>query len=265
MTLPSTTPAWTFTRTDDPHGPLVTAARGPVALRFRWVWPGVFTMGRGQRGRTSYDETPHEVTLTGGCWLGDAPVTQEVWEAVMGETPSGVRGPDRPVVRVSWDDAQRLLARLEDEAPGFGARLPTEAWWERACRAGTDAATWAGPARPEVIDRIAWCGDNNPEGTIQPVRGKEPNPWGFHDLLGNVWEWCSDWQARYPTAPVTDPAGPDAGVGRVLRGGMFLTMGKKLSASLRMAEPPSGRDESMGLRLACAPGSAPWEPAAHRE
>ncbi len=264
--LPSPPASPNLTRSDDPFGPVVTLALEAQTYRFRWVLPGTFTMGEARsRRRASYDQTAHTVTLSAGCWLGEAPVTQALWAALMGAATTNA-GPAHPVVRVSWDESIDILARLNTVVPGLAARLPTEAVWERACRAGTDTETWVGRARFDALAPFAWSIENN-DHVVQPVATRAPNPWGFHDLLGNVWEWCADWYGRYPTEAVIDPTGPLSGLSRIARGGMFLNEAKLLTAPRRIAFACDYRDEAVGVRLARAADDAPWDapPAVQRE
>lgn len=246
-------------------------------MRFRWIPPGRFVMGSppGEAGRGD-DETPHEVTLTRGYWLGETPVTQAQWEAVGGRRhPSYFKSPERPVEQVSWDEAR-------DYAKAIGGRLPTEAEWEHACRAGSTAATWVGDLTiiaqnhaPE-LDAIAWYGGNSgkdfdlPDGWdssgwpgkqyahskagTRAVRGKAPNPFGLYDMLGNVWEWCSDLYSEYTAAAVTDPvgaaAGAAAGTDRVVRGSSWRLPASYVRAGQRLASPPDAHDLVLGFRVA---------------
>ncbi|MFO0602238.1 MAG: formylglycine-generating enzyme family protein [Polyangiales bacterium] len=241
-------------RADD----VVTLSLGAASQRFRWVPPGTFTMGELKpRRRTSYDQTGHVVTLTAGCWLGEAPVTRRFWAAVTDGAPD-VAEPDHPVTQVSWDDCDAFLARLNALVPGLAAEFPLEAWWERACRAGTDGETWVGRASLTALDPFAWCVENN-DRVVHPVATKAPNPWGFYDLLGNVWEWCADWYRAYPAGPVTDPTGPGVGGSRVARGGMYLNAASKLSAPRRVAFEPNYRDVAVGFRLAHPAGEGVWD------
>ena len=175
------------------------------ALELMAIRPGTFMMG--EPGRQ------HEVTLTHAFWLGQGPITQAQWEAVMGTRPSYFKGDLLPVENVSWEDCQQFLARLN--AQGLGTfRLPTEAEWEYACRAGG-----AGEPQGDPGAR-AWHAGNS-AGTTHPVGQKQPNAFGLHDMNGNVWQWCQDWGGAYPGGPETDPQGPPSGPGRVNRGGSW--------------------------------------------
>lgn len=222
-----------------------------VEQRMRWVPPGHFVMGTPQSEPGRYDsEGPmHRVTLTKGFWLGETPVTQALWTAVMGDNPSHFQGPERPVERVSWDDCQRFLAAVRVAQPVLALRLPTEAEWEFACRAGTIGATWRGGNDASTLDRIAWYDDNS-NGQTQPVRSKAPNPLGLHDMLGNVWEWCSDFYGAYPAAAVTDPVDAAASALRVIRGSSWYDPASYVRAGQRNALPPGARDYGLGFRVA---------------
>jgi formylglycine-generating enzyme required for sulfatase activity len=217
---------------------------GAVVQRLRWVPPGDFLMGAPDAEEPRWDdEGPlRTVQITAGFWLGDTPVTQALWQAVMGANPSQFKGGERPVEAVSWDDTQGFFARLQAEH-GVAARLPTEAQWEFACRGGTQAARWA-----EDLDAIAWYA-GNAGGETHPVKGKAANPFGLYDMLGNVWEWCQDWQAGYAPGPAVDPGGPQAGSDRIYRGGSWADFGRDTRAAMRLWGLPSDRSWNLGFRL----------------
>lgn len=194
-------------------------------------------------GRFDREGPQHEVTLTRGYWMAQTPCTQALWEAVMGANPSELKSPERPVENVSWDDVQEFIERLEQRVPGLGAGLPTEAQWEYACRAGTEAAIYAEP-----LEEIAWYAGNSDGGTRE-VGDKRANAWGLHDTLGNVFEWCSDGQRRYGVGPVSDPVGPP-GPGRVVRGGSWSFSARLARAASRLWYEPGFRLGRIGFRLA---------------
>jgi formylglycine-generating enzyme required for sulfatase activity len=148
-------------------------------------------------------------------YLGKYEVTQAQWEAVMGTNPSQFKGhPNRPVENVSWEDVQTFIKRLNRQEGWEVCRLPTEAQWEYAARAGTTTARYEND-----VDAIAWYSQNS-GGETHEVGQKLPNAWGLYDMLGNVWEWCRDGKRTYTRASAIDPIGPtDAGAGRVFRGG----------------------------------------------
>jgi formylglycine-generating enzyme required for sulfatase activity len=233
-----------------------------VQLQMLWVSPGTFTMGSptSETGRGT-DETEHNVTLTKGFYLGKYEVTQAQYEAVMtgntnslSATPSQYSGNDRPVEKVSWDDAQIFLTRLnaaEQTAgrlpAGWAYVLPTESQWEYACRAGTTMAySWGAT--------IATSNANYSSSGISQtadVGQYAANPWGFFDMHGNVYEWTADWyQSAYPTGnPVVDPTGPASGSARVRRGGSWSNVGTHLRSARRDYSPPSTRDFILGFRV----------------
>lgn len=232
---------------------------GMARQRLRWVPAGTFMMGSPMRemGRFDDEGPRHEVTISGGYWLAETPCTQALWVAVMGENPSEFKGTDRPVEGVSWEDCQRFLKRINDMVPELGARLPTEAKWERACRAGTTHATWVGElnlerdgVRAPVLDVIAWYHDNWKK--THPVAKKQPNPYGIYDMLGNVREWCEDWYASYDAAHGVDPLGPATGSYRVARGGSWYDYARQVRAASRFASAPSHRFGYLGFRIACS-------------
>jgi len=234
-----------------------------IVQRMRWIPPGSFLMGSPENEVGRYDdEVQHPVELTQGYWLGDTVVTQALWEAVMGTNLSRFQGFNHPVEQVSWDDCQDFIKRLNARFDGLEARLPTEAEWEYACRAGTSTATWVGnlPAGQEIeaplLDAIAWV-RANAGNTTHPVAEKEPNPYGLYDMLGNVYEWCADGFAPYGLASRRDPAGPTQGAGRVFRGGSWSSDAWCVRAANRNALAPDSRLGLLGFRLARGPAPGP--------
>jgi formylglycine-generating enzyme required for sulfatase activity len=202
---------------------------------------GEFVMG----SSSGNDEKPrHRVRITKGFEIGRTVVTQAQWRAVMGANPSGFTGDDRPVENVSWNDVQRFLERVNDENDGYRYRLPTEAEWEYAARAGSTADTVAdGKA-------VAWFAANS-GGETHPVRQKQANAWGLYDMLGNVWEWCADWYGAryYASSPADDPQGPASGTTRVVRGGSWYFTGGFVRPAFRYRIIPDVRSDDTGFRL----------------
>jgi formylglycine-generating enzyme required for sulfatase activity len=252
----------TTTRTVTVVGNRTVDLNATVAMDMIWCPPGTFTMGSPttDAGRQSDREDEHNVSLTQGFYLGKYEVTQDQYEAVMtgvtgdrNATPSNWHGnPNRPVEKVSWDDAQVFLTRLNvkqaDNLPaGWSFVLPTESQWEYACRAGTTTRfSWG--------DSIASTNANyNSSGYSQTrdVGQYAANPWGFFDMHGNVWEWTADWyQPAYPTGnPVVDPTGPASGPSRVLRGGSWSRNGAVLRSAERSANTPGIRTNIIGFRV----------------
>lgn len=278
-------PAWASRAGRDRFGLWADVTVRGVVQRFRWVPPGRFWIGspESEAGRHESEGPRHLVTLTRGTWVADTPVTQALWEAVMGENPSRFKSMERPVEQVSWEDCAAFIEKLNAAAPGLDVRLPTEAEWEHACRAGTETATWVGDLEilgrnnAPALDPIAWYGGNSgvdfelqngwdmtpkedgrwtekqhdfTRGGSHPVKGKAPNPLGLYDMLGNVLEWCSDWQGSYDPAEALDPVGPAAGSLRVIRGGSWSLPARVVRAAYRGWHLPGDRHGVLGLRLA---------------
>ena len=191
----------------------------------------------------------HEVTLTKPFYMGKHEVTQEQWESVMGKTPSDNKGAKLPVTNVSWEDCQDFIKKLNEKTTG-GYRLPTEAEWEYACRAGTTTAYSFGN---KITPKDANYGDSKIAKPVA-VGSYKPNAFGLYDMHGNVSEWCEDWYGEYPFA-VTDPKGPAKGEYRVLRGGSFNFNDSASGArsSLRSDVAPTIRFDLNGFRLAKTP------------
>jgi len=241
------------------------ALPGGVEARFVWIAAGSYRRGSpADEPDRGADEGPaHEVTLTRGFFLGREEVTQRQWVAVMGTNPSVFRQPvvdedplERPVDSVSWDDAMQFIDRLNAQglnANGLGRfRLPTEAEWEFAARAGTTTPyPWNGD-----VHRHAWANSRSFART-HPAGRKPANAWGLHDMHGNVWEWCSDWYGPYAAAPAVDPTGPAEGHERVFRGGSWYDFPPALRSANRHRHPPDKRYTAIGLRLALDPALAP--------
>ena len=217
------------------------------------VKAGSFVMGsEGGRGGQ------HRVKLTKAFWLGKYEVTQEQYERIMGNNPSRAKGAKLPVSRTSWFMATEFCARLTERErkaarlpKGYEYRLPTEAEWEYSCRAGTRTEYSFGDD-PQKLGDYAWYLDNSP-GKNREVGLKRPNAWGLHDMHGNVVEWCSDWLGAYPTGAATDPLGPAAGSGRVMRGGSTENLDHQCRAAARNKNVPTRGHASLGFRVALAP------------
>src|SRR5215469_17459981 len=181
-----------------------------VSMEFVNIAPGEFMMGCSVGDiDCNDDERPiHRVQITKPFEIGKYEVTQAQWQAVMGSNPSTIKGDDHPVETVSKNDAHDFLAKLNAKNDGYKYRLPTEAEWEYAARAGS-----TGP-RTASLDEIAWYADNSGDET-HPVGTKKPNAWGLYDMLGNVREWVEDVYTRdyYGNSPAADPTGPQPGQG----------------------------------------------------
>ena len=194
-------------------------------MEFVGIPPGEFLMGSTSRHASIREQPVTRVRISKGFYLGKYEVTQDQWQAVMGNNPSSFKdcGGNCPVAKVSWEEVQVFIGRLNARTGGGKYRLPTEAEWEYAARAGTTSDTYAGDitqpfGNDPVLNGIAWYDENSGLRT-HPVGQKAPNGWGLHDMLGNVWEWVGDWYGDYPGGAVTDPSGPGSGSERVVRGG----------------------------------------------
>jgi formylglycine-generating enzyme required for sulfatase activity len=218
------------------------------------VPPGTFMMGCSaslQFGCESDENPVHQVTLTKPFYLGRYEVTQAQWTAVMGSNPSIFQGqadsPSRPVERVSWNMIQAFSAAT-------GLRLPTEAEWEFACRAGTTTAFNNGSDDDATLGKVAWFGVNSGSQT-SPVGQKQANALGFHDMHGNIWEWVSDWYAAnyYSLSSGINPSGPMSGSNRVLRGGSWFFSSDVCRSSDRHGGSPGSINSSNGFRAAKTP------------
>ena len=235
---------------------------GNVPLEMVYVASGSFDMGSPiqEIGRCD-DELLHRVNLTRGFWLGKYPVTQRQWESVMGFNPSYYKGLGNPVEMVSWYDCQKFIAKCNQELQkefGGQVRLPTEAEWEYACRAGSRGAYGdtgkLGDRCTGKLDDMGWY-DNTFFGfglKTKEVGLKSSNVWGFYDMHGNVWEWCQDWYGAYSTGVVTNPIGPASGDGRVLRGGGWCTNARSCRSAYRGWYKPGYPCNDSGFRLACS-------------
>jgi len=248
--------------TAEPSIGIPTAGNGytvPDAdIVLRWVPEGTFRMGslEDEPGRKP-DESPiTRVTISRGFWLGKFEITQSQWTAVMGTTPAFFQGdPLLPVEQVAWDDAVTFCTRLNERErsagrlpEGYVYQLPTEAQWEYACRAGSHE----GVRRSDLPD-FAWFRENT-RARSERVGLLQPNAWGFHDMLGNVWEWCADYHGPYPGGVVVDPPRSGyTGAHRVVRGGSFTSRIEVLRPATRGGDDPETRNFILGFRVALAP------------
>jgi len=206
------------------------------------------------------EESPaHEVTISTPFYLGRYEVTQEQYQQVTGSNPSYFKGQNLPVEQVSWDEAQEFCKKASEVARSSGSRgdpegrptvmrLPTEAEWEYACRAGTTTRFCSGDADAD-LESVAWRLANS-DGQTHPVGQKKPNAWRLYDMHGNVWEWCADWYGDYRAAAATDPQGPEQGQYRVLRGACWRDPPGYFQSSNRGRLNPDARYNIMGFRVA---------------
>jgi formylglycine-generating enzyme required for sulfatase activity len=227
-----------------------------LGMKFAWIPPGTFLMGSPpQEEERQYDETQHRVTLTKGFWLGVTLVSQTQWQTVMGNNPSQFKGDDRPVDSVSWDDCQDFCKRL-GQKDGKRYRLPTEAEWEYACRAGTTTPFFFGDTIS--TDQANYDGNltygKGKKGVYReqttPVGSFPANAWGLHDMHGNLYEWCSDWYGPYQSGDIVDPQGIDPGEYRVLRGGCWSSYPPvRCRSAFRYGYWPAARIRDFGCRV----------------
>jgi len=211
---------------------------GGVTMKCVLIPAGTFMMGEGPK--------QHEVTISKPFYVGVTEVTQAQYEAVMGTNPSNFKDATNPVEMVSCNDATEFCKKLPEKTRQ-AVRLPTEAEWEYACRAGTATAFSFGDTDSALGD-YAWYNANS-GGTTHPVGQKKPNAWGLFDMHGNVWEWCADWYGDYPGGAVTDPTGPASGGQRVLRGGAWYYSPVHCRAAYRLGGTPGNQPQSSGFRV----------------
>ena len=221
-----------------------------VQFKMVRVKGGTFQMGAtSEQGSDAYDdEYPvHSVTLS-DYYIGQTEVTQELWEAVMGDNPSYFTGDNQcPVERVSWDDCQEFIKKL-NRLTGKNFRLPTEAEWEYAARGGNKSKGYKYSGSNDA-DAVAWYNKNSGSKT-QPVAQKQSNELGLYDMSGNVWEWCQDWYGDYTSRSQSNPKGANTGSDRVLRGGSWFDYARYVQVSYRHNCTPDTRFSGYGLRLA---------------
>ena len=220
-----------------------------VTFKMIYVEGGTFTMGcTSEQGSDckAYENPAHSVTLS-DFYMGETEVTQALWQAVMGSNPSRFKGNDRPVEKVSWDDCQVFIRKL-NQLTGKTFRLPMEAQWEYAARGGNRSGGFK-YAGSNNKGKVAWYSGNS-GGSTHSVKGKLPNELGLYDMSGNVWEWCSDGQRNYNSSPQTNPKGPSSGSERVRRGGCWECVAVCCRVSHRSSFYIDYRGDTNGLRLA---------------
>ncbi len=237
-----------------------------IGMRLCWCPPGAFLMGSpaGELGRRDHEAQAY-VEITRGFWMGKYPVTQGEFATVTRTNPSFVQGnTNLPVEHLSWDEAIGFCGaltereRAQNTLPGNVIyRLPTEAQWEYACRAGTTAALNSGKGLAttggicRTLGELGWY-DGNSHGKTHPVGAKAANLWGLHDMHGNVWEWCADWYAEQLEGG-RDPWGPPAGSDRVIRGGSWSDRPEDCRSASRGGLEPSCRMGQLGFRIVIGP------------
>ena len=246
---------------------IVVDLPGGAALEMVWIEPGEFVMGspESEPGRDANEGPQHEVRISRGFYLGKHEVTQAQWEAVMGTQPWAGKiyvreQAEHPAAFISWNDAQAFIDTLNAAAGAALYRLPTEAEWEYACRAGT-TTRWSFGDDESRLGEYAWYYDNvwdAGERYAHAVGTRLPTPWGLFDMHGNVWEWVQDWHTTivgirasgtYPDSRQVDPTGPGSGSHRVKRGGSFYDFARLLRSAFRDGYSPRGQYINVGMRL----------------
>ncbi len=239
-----------------------------VGMAFVFIPAGKFMMGSPaeEPGHRTNEGPVHEVVIGNAFYLGVHAVTQAAYLAIMGKNPARFTaseggGPEHPVESVSWDEAvafcKRLSERPDERIAGRSYRLPTEAEWEYACRAGSTTPFAFGDGFNSTLgnfDAVYPYGEGEPAGAAgrtTPVTRYPASAWGLHDTHANVWEWCADWyaEAYYSTLPLRDPPGPPSGRFRVLRGGSWKNHATACRAAYRNALAPHQRDSATGFRV----------------
>ncbi len=250
--------------------PVKDSAQGGVSRRSALIYvipsvnykmihvpPRTFLMGSPSTEKGRYDdEEQHPVTLTNGFYIGVTEVTQGQWKKIMGNNPSHFKecGDNCPVEQVTWIMCQEFIMTLNRKEKTRRYRLPTEAEWEYACRAGSSLAFANGDitkikcGHDPNLDKIGWyCG--NTGGKTQEIAKKIPNPWGLYDMHGNAWEWCQDRYGRYRPGHTVDPEGPDSGASRIFRGGGWGLSSRTCRSAFRDKYDPTLKCRFLGFRL----------------
>ena len=223
-----------------------------IGMKFVLIPAGTFLMGADKNFEkaTQFNSPQHQVTISKPFYLGIYEVTQEQWHTVMGKNPATFKGRHNPVEKVSWNDVQSFIQALNKKEGHNRYRLPTEAEWEHAARAGTTTVYFFGHDE-KLMGQYGWYKDNSSE-QPHPVGQKQPNPWGVYDMLGNVYEWVQDWGSPYNDNPSTDPKGPSSGSSHVYRGGSWINVATDCRSSSRSSYQDRG-ESNIGFRLALSP------------
>jgi len=230
---------------------LETFTSSSTGMEFVLIPAGEFKMGSPSKEKDRFDyECPsHKVTIKCSFYLGKSSVTQKQWKEIMGKNPSHFKGEDRPVEMVSWKEARKFIKKLNEKEDTDKYRLPSEAEWEYACRAGTQTRYYFGDDESK-LNEYAWYSENSVNET-HPVGQKKPNSWGFYDMHGNVWEWVQDnWHENFNGAPSDGSAWEDENeVNRVSRGGSWFCAAILCRSASRFRRDPENKISNMGFRL----------------
>lgn len=221
-----------------------------AGITFVLIESGCFKMGshKPPTERTVGETPAHQVCIDKPFYIGETEVTQRQWQEVMGKNPSKSKVEDKPVERVSWNDVQDFIQQLNAREGGALFRLPTEAEWEYAARAGSETDYCYGDS-PGSLAAYAWFGNLGYNGTPQIVGQKKANDWGLRDVHGNVWEWVQDWYGPYSDGSQTNPTGPESGKFRVYRGGSYVGKASEVRSSVRYSALPTAHTQDLGFRL----------------
>ena len=227
-----------------------------INYKMVYIPPGTFMMGSpSSEPKLDKDEKQHRVTLTKGFYMGATEVTQGQWKAITGNNPSYFKGDNLPVERVSWNDCREFIRKLNRQEGGNKYRLPTEAEWEYACRAGTTTPFFTGgcisadQANYDGNYPMPGCSKGKYRKKTIDVASFSPNAWGLYDMHGNVWEWCEDWHGDYPSVHVTDTEGFFSDSDRVLRGGSWGDSAMGLRSAYRGRDDPDYGYDLVGFRV----------------
>jgi len=221
-----------------------------IGMKLILIPPGEFMMGSpdSEKYRHSNEVPQHRVRISKGFYMSVTEITQAQWKAIKENNPSNFKGSNLPVEQVSWNDAIEFCNKLnQKERKSY--RLPTEAEWEYACRAGSATRFYFGD-NDSMLSDYAWYHENSGNET-HPVGQKKPNAFGLYDMHGNVWEWCSDWYDAnyYSNSSGVDPQGPASGQIRVLRGGSWFYIPWHCRSANRLRSTPDGRGDGSGFRV----------------
>ena len=229
--------------------PSLETRRNSIGMELVRIPAGEFMMGSDS---DRPDEKPaHKVVISQPFYLGKYEVTQAQWQEVMGTNPSHFKGdPNRPVERVSWKMVQEFISKLNAREGHNLYRLPTEAEWEYAARAGSTTKYYFGD-EDALLEQYAWYNKND-KGTTHPVGELKPNVWGLYDMMGNVWEWVQDWRGPYAAGQQVDPQGPATGNARGYRGGGWGYPSVRCRVAFRSYDSPDYVYGTHGFRLAMA-------------
>ncbi|WP_228287939.1 formylglycine-generating enzyme family protein [Thiothrix subterranea] len=252
--------AWASDWGEDRYGLWQAFTYKNVRHAFRWIQPGTFMMGspEAEEGRDS-DEDLHKVTITQGFWLAETTVTQALWQITMGENPSHFKSDKRPVETVSWEDSHAFIDKLNQIHSDLSVRLPWEAEWEYACRAGTKTLFNFGDKQDLTLEKVNYSGkwdDSDIKGETKDVKTYPCNAWGLYEMHGNVWEWCEDmWRDHLGKDVVSNPKAvarddQEASILQVVRGGSWGSNGGFARSASRHKFYRNDRRALLGFRLA---------------